>query len=341
MVTAIAGLESGVVTPTERINDTGVYTDAGYPPARCWYYNSYHVGHGLLNVSGAIQKSCNYYFYEAGRRMGIETLAKYASYFGLDRKTGVELLSEATENIGTHEVIDHKEEIKKLDIDRGFLEYKKLAVNVQCKTYYPNGYFEGFLVPHEETITIAKSLEVKEGKRTVYRPTVMFIYSPCDLAKSYLENSKVNNHNQDYEVIDNKTIVRGHVYPNDVEIVYQEKIKEGTEYVGVLVMGDHFNPVWVGNRVEMNFLYKHKKGSYWQSPTITPVSMSALAAVCWMIKNKDKGGIYFPDDIPDYHYIIKKAEKYISKTLYKTFDKNEIDQILGTSTYQSKEIIVK
>lgn len=69
--------------------------------------------------------------------------------------------------------------------------------------------------------------------------------------------------------------------------------------------------------------------------------MSALAAVCWMIKNKDKGGIYFPDDIPDYHYIIKKAEKYISKTLYKTFDKNEIDQILGTSTYQSKEIIVK
>ncbi len=252
-----------------------------------------------------------------------------------------ELLSEATENIGTHEVIDHKEEIKKLDIDRGFLEYKKLAVNVQCKTYYPNGYFEGFLVPHEETITIAKSLEVKEGRRTLYRPTVMFIYSPCDLAKSYLENSKLNNHNQDYEVIDNKTIVRGHVYPNDVEIVYQEKIKEGTEYVGVLVMGDHFNPVWVGNRVEMNFLYKHKKGSYWQSPTITPVSMSALAAVCWMIKNKDKGGIYFPDDIPDYHYIVKKAEKYISKTLYKTFDKNEIDQILGTSTYQSKEIIVK
>ena len=101
MVTAIAGLESGVVTPTERINDTGVYTDAGYPPARCWYYNDYHVGHGLLNVSGAIQKSCNYYFYEAGRRMGIETLAKYASYFGLGRKTGVELLSEATGNLAS------------------------------------------------------------------------------------------------------------------------------------------------------------------------------------------------------------------------------------------------
>ena len=97
-----------------------------------------------------------------------------------------ELLSEATENIGTHEMIDHKEEIKKLDIDRGFLEYKKLAVNVQCKTYYPNGYFEGFLVPHEETITIAKSLEVKEGKRTV------IIINDIE---AYLRNTKSNHKN--------------------------------------------------------------------------------------------------------------------------------------------------
>ena len=252
-----------------------------------------------------------------------------------------ELLSEATENIGTHEIIDNDEKIKKLDIDKGFLEYKELAANLKCKTFYPNGYFEGFLVPHEETITIAKSLEVKDNNKVIYRPTVMFIYSPCDLAKSYLEKSKINNNRKDYEVIDNQTIVRGHTYPNNIEIVYQEKIKEGTEYVGVLVMGDKFNPVWVGNRVEMNFLYKHKKGSFWQSPTITPVAMSALAAVCWMIKNKDKGGIYFPDDIYDYKYIIKKAEKYISKTIYKTFDKKEINNILGVFSYQSKEIIVK
>lgn len=99
MVTAIAGLETGAVTATERINDTGIYYDAGYPPGRCWYYNDYHVGHGLLNVSGAIQKSCNYYFYEVGRRIGIETLSQYASYFGLGHKTGIELLSEASGNL--------------------------------------------------------------------------------------------------------------------------------------------------------------------------------------------------------------------------------------------------
>ena len=56
--------------------------------------------------------------------------------------------------------------------------------------------------------------------------------------------------------------------------------------------------------------------------------MSALAAVCWMIKNKEKGGIYFPDDIAEYKEIISFAEKYISKTIYKTFNKKRIESKL-------------
>ena len=102
MVTAIAGLESGAITRTEKINDTGVYSKYGrtWP---CWYYSDYHVGHGYLNVSQAIERSCNYFFYETGDRMGIETLAKYARYFGLGVKTGVELPSETSGGMATPE----------------------------------------------------------------------------------------------------------------------------------------------------------------------------------------------------------------------------------------------
>ena len=102
MVTAIAGLESGAITRTEQINDTGLYRKYGltWP---CWYYTDYHRGHGLLNVSGAIEKSCNYFFYETGDRMGIETLAKYARYFGLGVKTGIELPSETAGAMATAE----------------------------------------------------------------------------------------------------------------------------------------------------------------------------------------------------------------------------------------------
>lgn len=257
-----------------------------------------------------------------------------------------EMLSEATINIGTHEKIDFEDECKLVDYEDGFLEFKKLAVEKKCRTYYPNGEFEGFLVPHEETITIANSLGVKRNGKTIYRPSVLFLYSPCYYARKYLKKAKVNEYPNpdptkplDCENENGNTVVRGYTYPKYAEIIYKEKISKGTEYVGVLLIGENFEPVWVGNRIELSFLYKNKKDSYWQTPTITPVAMSALAAICWMIKNKDRGGIYFPDDINDYKYILKIAEKYISKTIYKTFKKEELEEKLKIdfSNLQSKD----
>lgn len=103
MVTAIAGLESGTISRTEKINDTGVYRKyRDYQPV-CWYYTSYHRGHGYVNVSQAIEKSCNYYFYETADRMGIETLNKYARYFGLGSRTGIELPSETAGTLASPE----------------------------------------------------------------------------------------------------------------------------------------------------------------------------------------------------------------------------------------------
>ncbi len=57
-------------------------------------------GHGYINISNAIKHSCNYFFYEMGVRMGIDTLDRYARSFGLGRKTNIELLSEVS---GTRE----------------------------------------------------------------------------------------------------------------------------------------------------------------------------------------------------------------------------------------------
>ena len=93
MVTAIAGLESGAINLNTKINDTGVYKKYGIS-MNCWYYTDYHRGHGYLNVSEAIEKSCNYFFYETGDRMGIDKLAEFARYFGLGAKTGIELQGE-------------------------------------------------------------------------------------------------------------------------------------------------------------------------------------------------------------------------------------------------------
>ena len=178
----------------------------------------------------------------------------------------------------------------------------------------------------------------------------MFLYQPCPFADRYFKEAKVNdypdadpNKPQDCEEGPGPYVIHGYTYPQNFEVAYKNHIANGTEYVGILLLGEKFNPVWVGNRIEPSFLYKDKKNSYWQTPTITPVSMSALAAVVWMLKNKMAGGIYFPDDIPEYKDVIKMAEKYMSKTLYQTFSKEEVAEAIGVNfaDLQAKDIFIK
>ena len=91
MISAIAGLEEEIITPSTIIRDEGQYTYWPTPQPKCWIYRQYGRTHGPVNVSDAIEVSCNYFFYDVGRRVGIEKLDEYAAKFGLGQKTGVEL----------------------------------------------------------------------------------------------------------------------------------------------------------------------------------------------------------------------------------------------------------
>ncbi len=92
MATGIAALEEGVIGLKETIKDTGIYTKyaPSYSP-RCWVYSDYGRGHGNQDVVAALKNSCNYYFYEAADRLGIEALNRYCRKLGLGVKTGVEI----------------------------------------------------------------------------------------------------------------------------------------------------------------------------------------------------------------------------------------------------------
>ena len=94
-LTAIAALETGAVTSDERLYCDGVYkVFKDYQP-KCWIYLDYKRTHGWENVTKAIEDSCNLYFYEAGRRTGIDSLGEYAKMFGLGEYTGIELGEES------------------------------------------------------------------------------------------------------------------------------------------------------------------------------------------------------------------------------------------------------
>ena len=86
---AVAALESGVTTTSEKIKDTGKWYYPGDPNSWLWCWN--HSGHGWMNATTAITNSCNYYFATMGYRMGMDTLREYLTSFGLGQNTGIEI----------------------------------------------------------------------------------------------------------------------------------------------------------------------------------------------------------------------------------------------------------
>ncbi len=83
-----AGIDSGLVSPSTILPCEGIYRYYDDYQPKCWYYPN---AHGNVNAAYSLEVSCNCYFYELGRRMGIETMNEYCKSFGLGEKTGIEL----------------------------------------------------------------------------------------------------------------------------------------------------------------------------------------------------------------------------------------------------------
>ncbi len=93
LVTALAALEEGEITPESRIATKGIYEYYGHK-FMCSIYRTTQATHGTINVSEALQHSCNYFFYEMGAKLGIEKLTDYSTLLGLGDYTGIELEEE-------------------------------------------------------------------------------------------------------------------------------------------------------------------------------------------------------------------------------------------------------
>lgn len=110
IVSAAAGVMEGVLNLGEGIHCTGKFEEVD-PPVKCWDI----YGHGTLTLATAIQDSCNMFFNTVGWRLssvngeykdeiGVDTLTDYATMFGLDAKSGVEV-PESAPNISDNDAV--------------------------------------------------------------------------------------------------------------------------------------------------------------------------------------------------------------------------------------------
>ncbi len=98
MISALAGLEAGVINELTTFHCDGVY-ELGASKFRCWSKN----GHGAVNLKKSLKESCDVYYYHVGEKLGIDRLAEMCRRFGLGEAMGVGLAGEKKGLVPTSE----------------------------------------------------------------------------------------------------------------------------------------------------------------------------------------------------------------------------------------------
>lgn len=175
---AAAGLAEKAITPATTAHCSGFYR-LGRRTYRCWKKG----GHGTVDLQRALMGSCDVYFYELGRKLGVETLAKYAKLFGLGAPTGIAVRGEGTGLVPTPE---WKRRVRKeawiegetisLSIGQGFNVVTPLQLAVAYSTIANGG---NVVVPRvvlrEETWdgTLVEEIPSEMRGRNVVDPAVL------------------------------------------------------------------------------------------------------------------------------------------------------------------------
>jgi homospermidine synthase len=172
----------------------------------------------------------------------------------------------------------------------GTLYLKRPGASTFARSWVPSiGGIQGMLVSHDEIFSIADYLSIREDDGFLYRPTVMFVYHPCDDAMlSALE-------------------LEGNGWALQPSCRRLGKdIVEGMDELGVLLAGHERNAYWYGSQLTISEARRHV--SYANATTLQ-VTAGAVAAILWTIRNPRRG-VVEPENL-DFEDCLATAEPYL------------------------------
>lgn len=136
-----------------------------------------------------------------------------------------------------------------------------------ARSWVPSiGSFQGMLVTHDEVLALADYLSIRNETRFTYRPTVMFVYHPCDDAMLSALELEGNG---------------WMLQPTSRRL--STDIKEGMDELGVLLAGHPRNAYWYGSQLSIEDARFHLPEA---NATTLQVVAGALAAIVWAINNR-------------------------------------------------------
>ena len=161
-----------------------------------------------------------------------------------------------------------------------------------ARSWVPSlGGFQGMLVTHDEVFSIADYLSIRKDGRFAYRPSVMFVYHPCDDAM--LSALELEGRGWNLQPVQRRL---------GADIV------AGMDELGVLLAGHAKNAYWLGSQLTIEEARRHVS---YANATSIQVMAGAIAAVAWAIRHPRRG-IVEPDDL-DFEECLATALPYIGR----------------------------
>ena len=161
-----------------------------------------------------------------------------------------------------------------------------------ARSWLPSlGGFQGLLMTHDEVFSIADQLSVRDGRSFAYRPTVLFVYHPCDDAML----SALELEGRGWQMQPSRRVLT-------TEIV------TGMDELGVLLAGHALNAYWFGSQLSIEEARRHVPHA---NATTLQVAAGALAAVVFAIRHPRRG-VLEADDL-DFEECLAVASPYLGR----------------------------
>jgi homospermidine synthase len=173
-----------------------------------------------------------------------------------------------------------------------------IGVKTWARSWVPCGEITGMIIRHGEAFSISNRLTVWDGGKAVYRPTVHYVYCPCDAAVNSLHELEMRQ----YALQTNQRIMN-------------DEIISGRDELGVLIMGHDFNSWWTGSLLDIHetrTLLPH------QNATTLQVAISIVAAAIWAMRHP-QNGFCLPDDL-DHEEVLEICRPFLGPFVSEAVD---------------------
>ena len=286
---------------------------------------SYFVKQALMDLAGgsAASPCTREEWARLSQQLGVRTIhiAEQDTQVGCERKRVNEFVNTwsvggfvsegmqpAELGWGTHERHFPRDAARHASGCRAAIYLERPGAGTRVRSWTPlGGPYQGFLITHAESISIADHLTVGDPVEPDYRPTVHYAYRPCDDAVLSLHELA----GRQWRMQHDKRQLR-------------EDIVSGRDELGVLLMGHAQGAYWYGSQLTIE---QARALCPYNSATTLQVTAPIMAGVAWAIRNPERG-ILEPDDLP-FDEMLRMIRPYLGDVVGVFSDWTPLDDECG------------